>query len=192
MTDHAACLYYDFVDPVSRVWDRRLRRLEGHGLIVDRIPFEWAPEGTPYIDPSGQEWAARWHVHDAGALELGLSSNPPRFVPRSAKAIELVLLAQEQGHRGAVHDAIFDAFFEDGADIGRIDVLVEIAAGEGLDRSMVKAVLDVDRHRQDVVEARADAERRGVRGVPTLVARGQEITAWTDPEALRGLFSDQE
>ena len=63
----------------------------------------------------------------------------------------------------------------DGKDLGRVDVLLEIAVRHGLDLSRAKAVLAVDRHAPMVTGARARAERLGVRGVPTLRAGDQTL-----------------
>jgi predicted DsbA family dithiol-disulfide isomerase len=68
----------------------------------------------------------------------------------------------------ALHETVFSARFLEGADIGRVDVLVASAEKVGLDPSESKAVLDVDKHRDRVVDLRREAEAAGVRRVPTL------------------------
>jgi predicted DsbA family dithiol-disulfide isomerase len=67
-----------------------------------------------------------------------------------------------------MHEAIFSAHFMEGADIGRVDVLVASAEEIGLDPSESRAVLDVDKHRERVVDLRREAEASGLRRVPTL------------------------
>ena len=74
-----------------------------------------------------------------------------------------------------MHEEIFAARFRDGADIGRIDVLVATAEKIGLDPSESKAVLDVDKHRDRVVDLRREAEGDGVRRVPTLRSRAWSL-----------------
>jgi predicted DsbA family dithiol-disulfide isomerase len=90
------------------------------------------------------------------------------LVPWTRKAHELALHAREEGCFFAVHRALFEVFLLEGRDFGRVDVLLKIAVQHGLDLSLTKAVLDVDRHAPMITAARARAERLGVRGVPTL------------------------
>ena len=78
--------------------------------------------------------------------------------------------------------ALFRAHFVDHIDIGRIDLLLEIARGAGLDRSEAKAVLDVDRYAATVLGHRESALEDGVRDVPVLVQPGRRLEG---PELLR-------
>jgi predicted DsbA family dithiol-disulfide isomerase len=87
-----------------------------------------------------------------------------------------------------VHAALFRAFLEEGQDIGRVDVLVGIAKEAGLDPVETKAVLDVDRRTAELDGLRGDAERLGVRGVPTLLIAGERIEGVLPTEALRALL----
>ena len=92
----------------------------------------------------------------------------PHSSPGAGKAHELRLHAAEQGLESLMHERVFSARFLEGADIGRVDVLVAAAEKIGLDPSESKAVLDVDKHRDRVVDLRREAEAAGVRRVPTL------------------------
>jgi predicted DsbA family dithiol-disulfide isomerase len=69
----------------------------------------------------------------------------------------------------AVRSAVFAAYFAEGRDIGRIDVLVEIAAGLGLDASETRVVLDVDTFAAAVTGDGAEARRLGIAGTPALL-----------------------
>jgi len=63
-----------------------------------------------------------------------------------------------------------------------------LAAEAGLDRSEAKAVLDVDRHAAALDDLREEAERLGIRGVPTLLITGERIEGLLPMETLRGLI----
>ena len=83
--------------------------------------------------------------------------------------------ARAKGCCEAMHSALFRAFFERKADIGRIDVLISLAEEAGLDPTEARAVLDVDRYAAEVEETREAALRSGVRGPPTVEAGGRKL-----------------
>jgi predicted DsbA family dithiol-disulfide isomerase len=85
----------------------------------------------------------------------------------------------------AAHRAVFDAVFLEGRDVGRVDVLVELAGGLGLDATETKATLDVDRYAPDVVAARAAAARSGVAASPALVSGHGTLQGFHNRDALR-------
>ena len=163
--------FFDYVDPASFLVERHLALVEDSlSITAERIPFEVRPPPTPLVDPRSPQWRSFWEEAGAAALEEGVTLAHPRLVPWTRKAHELALHSHEKNHFFAVHRTLFEAFLLEGRDLGRVDVLLEIAVQHGLDRSLAKAVLDVDRHAPMVANARARAERLGVRGVPTLRA----------------------
>jgi predicted DsbA family dithiol-disulfide isomerase len=186
--------WLDYVDPASWIVYRRLRRsVEGDGPLHDRgVRFHGREVRTPSmapIDPGSDAW--RGYVESIRAVadaELA-DYRPPVTLPHTRKAHELALHAEARGSRAAVDSAIFRAALVDGRDVGRVDVLVELAADAGLDRSETRAVLDVDRYTDEVVRLREASASQGVVGVPTMVHAGRlleglrtmdEIRAWLE------------
>jgi len=84
-------------------------------------------------------------------------------------AIAMTHLLDSRAGR-AMREAIFRAYFGEGRDVGRIDVLVEIGAMLGMDPTELKVVLDVDTFGGAVDGDRALARRLGIEAVPALVA----------------------
>jgi predicted DsbA family dithiol-disulfide isomerase len=163
--------FFDYVDPGCYLIERMLAQIEtGGGRGVERIAFEVTPPPAAMVDPRGEDWRRFWEGAHAMAAEEGVTLAAPRLVPWTRKAHELARHAREQGRFADVHAALFDAFLVEGRDLGRVDVLLDVATRHGLDVTSTKAVLDVDRHAGAVAEARAAAERLGVRGVPTLLS----------------------
>lgn len=189
MSDARPRLFFDFVDPGSYLMDLRLERLAaGLGRTVERVPFELRPPPEPLLDAAAPGFVAYWNDM-ARLLEAeGVHAVRPALVPWTRKAHELVLHASEQGDPGPVRRALFRRFHEDGQDIGRVDVLLEVALAAGLDRTATKAVLDVDRHADGVRRARAEGEARGVRGVPTLTVDEDRLEGIHDEEAIRAFL----
>ena len=156
--------------------ERHLASIEDSmSITAERIPFEVHPPPTPLVDPRSPQWRSFWEKAGSAALEEGVTLAQPRLVPWTRKAHELALHSREEDHFFPIHRALFEAFLLKGRDLGRVDVLLKIAVQHGLDHSLAKAVLDVDRHASMITDARARAERLGVRGVPTLRAGDQTL-----------------
>ena len=72
-------------------------------------------------------------------------------------------------------DALFAAYFEQGRDIGDIDVLADIADSAGMDAAAVRRLLEGDADAEDISARDAHARERGVTGVPTFVIANQHV-----------------
>jgi len=177
--------HYDYVDPVSYILKRRLQeRKEIRGLTLRPLPFELNPPPFPLLDPEGEEIRRLWEgVLDEGG-EVGVDLKRPWIVPWTRKAHELALLARERNCFEEIHESLFRAYLIEGRDIGRVDVLVKIAGDGGLDPQDTKAVLDVDRHREGVEEARAQGLSAGITTPPALVWNDKKLEGNPSPEAL--------
>ena len=164
----ASCvLYFDFTDPVSHLASRMADRAGVAGEIEWR-GLELRPPPQPPVDPTAAEWRARH------AFAGDHPASPP-FIPWTRKAHELCEFARERDCPGKVRRALFRAHFVDRTDIGRIDLLVEIAVACGLDRSETKAALDVDRCTEPVLRNRRRAAETGIADVPALVHPGGRV-----------------
>ena len=90
-------------------------------------------------------------------------------------------LAQELGKWGdtlgsiAIHDALYRAYFDDGRDISKIDILMEIAQSVGLPEDGARDVLENRTFKNAVDADWARARSYGITGVPTFVSGGQAV-----------------
>lgn len=162
---------FDYADPGSYLTFELLSRwLEPREL--DRlhwVPLELHPPGSPPPDPDDVRWREMTAHLAREAAELEIPFTPPTLVPRTRKALELAQHALEAGCFPPLHQALFRAHFVEGRDLGRIDELVRIAEGVGLDPSQTRTVLGVDRFRPAIEEHRRGLLDEDVRGTPTLL-----------------------
>jgi predicted DsbA family dithiol-disulfide isomerase len=160
-------VFSDFTCPFCHVTEAALRRLEDEGLAAPRYAaYELYPAPAPLpASPSADDVEAARPL----AEELGVSLSPPSMVPRTRKAHEAAKFAAEKGADRPMREALFAAYFGDGRDVGRVDVLVELAAGVGLDATEAHVVLDVDTFANAVAADGALARRLGIAAVPALV-----------------------
>lgn len=171
MFENRALFFFDYVDPSSWAVELWLAELGApHGVVIDRRPYEVRPPPQDLLDPADPAWTASRELARPTIEAAGMWLASPALIPWTRKAHELAFLASEKGCLAAVHSAIFEAFHADGSDIGRVDVLVDLAVAAGLDPAESKAVLDVDRFTDDVERARREAGRLDVDTVPTVLA----------------------
>ncbi|HEU4452362.1 MAG TPA: DsbA family protein [Longimicrobium sp.] len=161
-------VFSDFTCPFSYVTEAALWRLEDEGRAAPAYAaFELFPVPTPLpAETDGAEWPEA--LRDL-AREAGVELRTPGPPARTRKAHEAARFAAERGVGREMRAAVYAACFRDGRDVGRIDVLVELAAGLGLDESEAKAVLDVDGFTAAVERDEALARRAGVEATPALV-----------------------
>jgi predicted DsbA family dithiol-disulfide isomerase len=191
MSNPPAAFYFDFIDPLSYLFEIELGSVVGPtDERVARIGFEIRPPPTPLTDIDDPAIASRWDVGRVVADELGLSLSPPRLVPWSRKAHELHLYAASRDLGPNIRAAVFDAYFVAGHDIGRIDVLVEVGRSAGLDVTETKAVLDVDRFEADVTAARDRAASAGVGDAPVLVLGAARLEGFHNRSTLGTFLRD--
>ena len=109
--------------------------------------------------------------------------------PNTVHAHRLIRYAEAFGLDGKISEAIFAAYFVDGADIGQPDVLAEIAIGAGLERAPTEAFLASDDGIDAVRGEDARARQLGIEGVPCfIVDKRFAISGAQEPEAFYSLF----
>jgi predicted DsbA family dithiol-disulfide isomerase len=167
-------VFSDFACPFSSVTEAALRRMAAAGEVEPtHLAWELYPAPAP-LPPDEGEWMDALRPL---ADELGIALCVPAPV-RTRKAHEAAAFAASKGMGTAMREALFAAHFAEERDIGRIDVLVEIGAGVGLDASELKVVLDVDAFAARVAAEQDAALRAGVQGVPTIVVGTGDAARW--------------
>ncbi|MCU4740759.1 DsbA family oxidoreductase [Natronoglomus mannanivorans] len=87
----------------------------------------------------------------------------------------------------AFDDAIYEALWQDGRDIGDADVLAELAADVGLPSDFVREALADDDRRDRLEEHFTEAAERGITGVPTFLFDGYAARGAVPPAQLERL-----
>lgn len=169
-------VFSDFACPFSYVTEAALRRMEAAGEIaITPLAYELYPVPAPLPGAVDGGWMEALRPL---AEELDLALRVPPAPARTAKAHEAAAFAQARGQGPAMREAIFAAYFAEGHDIARIDVLVALGVALGFDAGELKVVLDVD-SLSPRIQAEQDAARRaGVEGTPTVVAGTGDEARW--------------
>ena len=132
--------YSDYVCPWCYIGLQRIEELQREFPVeVEWRPFELHPE-TPTtgadlrgrLGSSGRARAYRDNILML-AHESGLEMRMPMVVANSHLSLEAAEFARDHGGFEAYHRALFHAYFEEGRDIGDVEVLCEIARACGVD-----------------------------------------------------------
>jgi predicted DsbA family dithiol-disulfide isomerase len=166
--NHRLVVFADYTCPFCYLAESEVARLKADRVVeVEAAAVELRPAGTGLPSPEVAWMREAWQQDvEPLAARLGVEMRYPMRATRTRKAHEAVAFARERGSFEAMHDAVYRAYWRDGRDIGRIDVLMEIGAEVGLDPMELRVELDIDKWAERVERDAAWAALAGVTGVP--------------------------
>ncbi|MFC1523853.1 DsbA family protein [Thermodesulfobacteriota bacterium] len=150
--------------------------------LADRIPnlevrwraFELRPESVPPLNPDDKYITMVWEKSVFPlAQKMGMALKIPPVQPRTRLAHEAAKSATAQGRFADYHSGIFRSFLHDGRDIGRIDVLVDIASQLQLDPDILKRSLKRGQYSSEVLADTSDARTLDINAVPAYLVNGK-------------------
>jgi predicted DsbA family dithiol-disulfide isomerase len=93
--------------------------------------------------------------------------------PNTINSHRLIRWSHSMGVQDAVVELLFRRYFVEGADIGRLETLVEIASDAGMDAELVEELMNSDADRELVEREDSLARKIGIQGVPTYFVGGR-------------------
>lgn len=150
--------------------------------------FELRPADAPPLPPEVKAKILNGRPQfEAMARErFGVEINAGPFGFDSRPALIGEKIADAHGMMNAYHDAVMAAYWQEAADIGRIETLTQIAGSVGLDPSAFTTALDDPAHSAAVDADIQFARTNGLNGVPALVFNQQYLVSGAQPaDALR-------
>jgi len=157
-------VFSDFVCPYSYVAESSLYQLD-----LDQVELRFrgtdtvAVGATDTAGPGDSDETLRALAAEAGVV---IQTNP--LGARTWKAHEATRFARQVGREIELRRGIFDAYWREGLDIGRIDVLTSLAPAAGIDPIDLKIALDIDRFEGDVQADIDLAARLRITATPTI------------------------
>ncbi|MBV8036387.1 DsbA family oxidoreductase [Roseateles sp.] len=195
---------YDFICPWCWIGHEHLKAaLKKTALTtaptIKYVPYELNPnmpkDGSNrkvYRSAKFGSWA-RSQAMDADVTvagkRAGVEFNYDRveMTPNTRLAHRMMFFAEGRGDARkteTLFEAVFFAYFSEGQDIGKADVLVALAAKAGFDAEEVRAFLASNAGEREVVAAELQAQVDGVRSVPTLRIAGTPISGAQPADVL--------
>lgn len=182
-------VYADYVCPFCLLAEKVLSEaIADRGIDLRWRAFELRPEPQPTLRPEDPYLPSVWEASVYPlAKRLGVPIRLPSISPqpRTAKAFELLALAQDQRLDHAYSMRVLRAFFQENRNIGDAGVLVALAADAGLDPEAARDVLatgrNSGRHREALRHAREDMR---ITAVPTIVVGERVFRGMPSVDAL--------
>ncbi|MEU7944174.1 DsbA family oxidoreductase [Micromonospora taraxaci] len=180
-------IYADVICPWCYIGKRRLDQAlanyEGEVTVRYR-PFQLDPSPVPEPLPLVQALAGKFggperarqmvdHVTQVAAGD-GLRLDYDRAViANTFDAHRLVSYATDHGRAAEMVEALYQAHFNNGVDVGSREALAALAGDIGLDAADARRFLDSDERVADVEAQLATARDLGITGVPMFVLAGK-------------------
>lgn len=200
--DGSITVYSDYVCPFCYLGRRSLQTYQAtreDPLPVDWRPFDLrahkrGPDGE--IDDAVEDGkddayfeqvrrnVDRLRGEYAAEEMLGLDDLPDAVDSFDAQVASWYVADEHPGDWLAFDEAIFEALWVDGRDIGDVDVLAAIAGDVGLAPDEVRTAVGDAAVRRRLRERFDEARRDGVTGVPTFVHGGYVARGAVPPETL--------
>lgn len=159
------------------------------------LPFQLNPDlpesGIPRLEYIRRKFGDKDHsryqrVANIGkTIGLDMQFEKIAVQPNTVKAHRLLHHAGELGRQDAVAEALFRAYFIEGANLTDNAVLADYAAQAGLDRGMTLKYLESGADADVIASGDTEARNAGINGVPFFIFnRSIGLSGAQDPEVL--------
>jgi predicted DsbA family dithiol-disulfide isomerase len=209
MTDEALTMYSDYVCPFCYLGRRSLEAYQEsreEELAVHWQPFDLrshkrGPDGE--IDQSVEDGKDDEYFERAkknverlqeryGAEEmLNLDDLPEDIDSLDAQVASWYVQEEYPEQWEAFDEAIFEALWIEGRDIGGVDVIVDIAEGVGLDGDEIREAIADEALRAHITDQFETAQDYGITGVPTFAYDEFMARGAVPPEQLARLVEGE-
>ncbi|MCA6064183.1 DsbA family oxidoreductase [Thalassolituus marinus] len=135
-----------------------------------------------YGSSAEESKAVRERITSMGE-QLGVTFNftDEQRIVNTFSAHQLLHWAGNSGLQTALKMALFNAYFRDGLDVSRHDVLVDIARDVGLDAHQAHAVLADQRYAAEVRNKEQQWQESGIRSVPAIILDQKYLLSGAQP-----------
>jgi predicted DsbA family dithiol-disulfide isomerase len=183
--------------------DRALSTHLDNPFTIEWHPFQLNPDMPPegmdrrtYLEGKFGGKAAAVQVYgnieiQAQALDLPINFSAMQRTPNTIDAHRLIHWAGLEQKQQVVVDALFEAYFCNGIDIGDPKALCDLAEKSGLKRDVIVRLLNSDADVQMIIERDAHSRKKGVSAVPTFIVANQHaVPGAQPPEVWASILAD--
>jgi len=172
--------YFDFGSPTAYLAHKRLQQLSAqYDLLIDYKPmllggvFKATGNTTPVAIPAkGQYMLAHDLPRFARRYNVPLNINP-HFPINTLHLMRAAIAAQRLDCMPAYVNAMFDAVWVDGKNMGELDVIAQTLADNELDSEALMALSQDPEVKAQLISNTDAAVERGIFGAPTLFMDGE-------------------
>lgn len=176
--------------------EKALAQVPNHPFVIEWHPFQLNPDmpqdgmdRRTYLETKfgGKERAVSVYSQiDQHAREEGLDLDfgAIQRTPNTINAHRLIHWAGIEQKQDEMVNALFDAYFKEGRDIGDDEVLCDLADGIGMDAAVVAKLLKSDADADMIRQRDAHSRQMGVNSVPTFIVDNRHAVPGAQPADL--------
>ncbi|GAA6165197.1 DsbA family oxidoreductase [Pelagimonas sp. KU-00592-HH] len=176
--------------------EKALAEIPNHPFVIEWHPFQLNPDmpgdgmdRRTYLETKfgGKERAVKVYSEiDQHAREEGLDLDfgAIQRTPNTINAHRLIHWAGIEQKQDEMVNALFDAYFKEGRDIGDDEVLCDLADGIGMDAAVVAKLLKSDADADMIRQRDAHSRQMGVNSVPTFIVDNRHAVPGAQPADL--------
>jgi len=186
-------MFSDYICPFCYLGKAIIDRLKNRfDIELEHIGIEIHPE-TPLCGVDLRDYISEtnemYENLRCRGKEYGLHFGNVRTLPNSKKALIVGEYARKVGKNEDFTDAVFKAYFEECLDIGKEEVIIDLAKKVGLTNEDVESALKDPWLQKIFTNNCLEARKHNVSGVPTFVINGKyEIVGAQSEETFVELF----
>jgi len=197
-------IWSDYVCPFCYIGKRRLEEaLEVTGL-TDKVDVVFKAYELDPNSPRSSEMTMHEALSKKYNMSLEEAVNMTNNISEQAKTVgldydfenmkpgntfdahRLVKLAETENLGGVVAESLLRANFIDAKEVGKIEVLLQIAVDAGISQERAKEMLESDEFAEDVKADITEARQVGVQGVPFFVINRKYAISGAQPAETFG------
>ncbi|TWT25820.1 DsbA family protein [Planomicrobium sp. CPCC 101110] len=189
-------IYSDYVCPFCFLAEQPLEEaIKGKDVEVEWMPFELRPAPNPTLRPEENYLQTTWaqSVYPM-AKNMGIDIVLPDVSPQphTHLAFEGFQYAKANGKATAYNDRMLRAFFQEGLDIGNVDILTALAGEIGLDQEEYRSALETRKYKEAHQKALRHAyEEANITAVPTFVIGETAIAGIHPKEKIEQIIEEE-
>ncbi|MHA1270892.1 MAG: DsbA family oxidoreductase [Candidatus Helarchaeota archaeon] len=168
-------IYSDYICPFCFLANTIIKRIkENYPLKIMWKPFELHPYGI-MVDLNSEYIKRVWRNVQLFAKENEIEIKLPKFLSISRKALETAEFARDNNKFDECHDMIFNAYFLEGKNIEKEQVLINIVKNLGLNSNEIRKNWKNGSYSKIIDNSIHELHSMGITGVPTFII-GNENT----------------
>lgn len=168
-------IYYDYICPFCYLGSKRMETLvKEFDLDIEWKGFEIHPEFPPQGVKRSKTLKGRQIAQDIAmiAKEEDMQIKLPGILTNSRPSLEASEFAKSKNKFDEFHLSVYEAYFQNGENIGDKNVILKIGERVGLPTDELEECLKERTMRKKIEENRREAEDNLVLGVPTFIFGG--------------------
>ena len=191
-------LFSDFICPFCYIGFHTLRKMKQEfELDVDwrgfQIHPDWPASGIPaeqvYGKMNPETRKSAWERISTMATEIGLTMQPPSTLTNSYNALAATEYAIASNKGEEFEECVYRAYFEDGSNIGDVEVLKTLGSEVGLDAAQIVAAVESPQVQLRLKNNAMIAHQHGVSGVPTFFIGNYPLVGAQSEDAMRKILT---